>query len=105
MAPSYVIKSMAGFSRNGEKGFEGALTLLQMQTYVTVRGFTRKQSRSGEYYGWHIAVYSRTEHKFGRDFAEGAYRIGPAASKEKLVGQLMKINPGIRHNDAENFLR
>ena len=77
LIPSYLIKSMAGFSRNGEKGFEGALTLLQMQTYITVRSFTRKQSKTGEYYGWHIGMYSLTEQKFGYNFTNK--RVSPGS--------------------------
>ncbi len=103
--PSYLIKSMAGFSRNGEKGFEGALTLLQMQTYITVRKFTRKQSRTGEEYGWHISEYSQTEDKFGYEFTTKAYGLGAEGSKEKLIRQMIKINPDIEHPDAEMFLK
>jgi hypothetical protein len=104
LIPSYLIKSMAGFSRNGEKGFEGALTLLQMQTYLTVSGFTRKQGRTGEYYGWHIGVYSLTEHKFGYKFTRSAYRLGADGSRERLIRQMMKINPEVDCSGAENFL-
>ncbi len=103
--PSYIIKSMAGFSGQGEKGFEGALTLLQMQTYITVRTFTRKQNRAGEYYGWHISVYSRAEDKFGKNFAAKSYRLGAEASREKLVRQMMKVNPGVGYEDAAAFLK
>jgi hypothetical protein len=103
--PSYVIKKMAGFSKNGEKGFEGALTLLQMQTYITVSSFTRKQGKSGEYYGWHVAVYSLTEEKFGYDVVTGAYGLGAAGSKEKMIKQMIKINPGVTYSEAEKFLK
>jgi hypothetical protein len=102
---SYRIKSMAGFSKKGEKGFEGALTLLQMQTYVTIRCFTRKQSKTGEYYGWHIAVYSLSEDKFGYDLMTSAYPLGTEGAKEKLIKQLMTINPGVQYSDAEKFLK
>jgi hypothetical protein len=103
--PSYLIRSMAGFSGRGEKGFEGAITLLQMQTYLTTWGFTRKQSKSGEYYGWHIGVFSLTEEKFGRELVTGAYAMGPEGAREKLMRRMMKINPEIDHDAAENFLR
>jgi hypothetical protein len=105
LIPSYLIKSMAGFSKKGEKGFEGALTLLQMQTYITVRSFTRKQSKTGDYYGWHIGVYSLTERKFGYNHTTGAYRLGAGGSKERLIRQMMKINPGVEYSDAEKFIR
>lgn len=103
--PSYIIRARAGFSKDGEKGFEGALTLLQMQTYITVRSFTRKQGKTGDYYGWHVAVYSTSEDKFGYDCMTGAYGLGAAASKEKLVKHLMRINPGVDRVTAEAFLK
>jgi hypothetical protein len=102
---SHIIKSMAGFSRNGLAGFEGALTLLQMQTYITIRGFTRKQGKTGDPYGWPIAVFSTSEHKFGRRHTRSAYRLGTEASKERLMEQMMKLNRGIGRGEAERFLR
>jgi hypothetical protein len=102
---SYRIKSMAGFSKNGEKGFEGTLTLLQMQTYITVRCFTRKLSKRGEPYGWSIGVYSLSEDKFGYDHMRSAYRLGTEAAKEKLIKQMIKINPGIQYSAADKFLK
>jgi hypothetical protein len=102
---SYRIKSMAGFSRPGEKGFEGTLALLQMQTYITVRSFTRKLSKSGSYYGWHIGVYSLSEAKFGRDFTRSAYQLGTGVSKEKLIEQIMKVNSGVKYSTADMFLK
>ena len=105
LIPSYRIKAMAGFSKNGEKGFDGAITLLQMETYITVRCFTRKRGKTGEPYGWHVSVYSLSEDKFGYDHLTGAYGMGAEASKEKLIEQLMKINPGIHYSDAERFLK
>lgn len=103
--PSYSIKAIAGFSKNGERGFEGALTLLQMQTYLTVRSFTRKQSKTGEYYGWHVAVYSLTENKFGYDHITKAYGLGAAGSKEKLIKQLIYVNSDVTHSEADKFLK
>ncbi len=105
LIPSYSIKSLAGFSKDGEKGFEGALTLLQMQTYITVRSFTRKRGRSGEPYGWHVGVYSSSENKFGYDHMTGAYRIGAEGAREKLIRQMIKINPGVLNDEAEKFLK
>ncbi len=102
---SYRIKSMAGFSKNGEKGFESTLTLLQMQTYITLRCFTRKQSRAGGYYGWHIGVFSLSEDKFGYDYVRSAYRLGTEGAGEKLMERITKINPGIQRSAADKFLR
>lgn len=105
LIPSYQIKSMAEFSKNGAKGFEGALTLLQMQTYITVRHFIRKQSKKGDYYGWPIGVYSTSEDKFGYDHMTSAYPLGTEGAKEKLIKRMMKITPDVSRSDAEWFLK
>jgi hypothetical protein len=42
--PSNELKVAAGFGKGGEKGFEGTITLLQMQTYITVRGFHKRSN-------------------------------------------------------------
>jgi hypothetical protein len=101
---SFNIKSLAGFSKNGEKGFEGTLTRLQMQTYITVIGFTKRQSKKGQYYGWPVSVYSLSEKKFGYKHMTREYRRGTMAAREKLIGQVMKINPGIQYDVAMKFI-
>ena len=50
-----------------EKGFEGALTELQMKTFLIVSGFRQKQNRHGEPYGWHVAELMTPETKWGWD--------------------------------------
>ncbi|TAL35736.1 MAG: hypothetical protein EPN93_09785 [Spirochaetes bacterium] len=102
---SYRMKSMAGFSKNGRTGFEQTIALLQMQTYIIMRSFTRKLSKTGNPYGWHIAVFSLSEDKFGYKHMTSAYRLGAEGSKDKLVGQMLKVNRGIEPSEAERFLK
>lgn len=85
--PSYEIKRMAGFGKNGEKGFEGALARLQMQTYLTVRGFECKRNRAGGEYGWATGLYSTAEALFGGEHVRSEYSIKPEESKEKIMQQ------------------
>ena len=54
--PGYVVKAEAGFGKEGEKGFEGAVTLLQMQTYLLIRGFRRRTNQRGKPYGLPIII-------------------------------------------------
>lgn len=91
--PSYELKSLAGFSKNGEKGFDGVMTLLQMQTYITVRYFKRKHSRKEEEYGWPVAAYSLTEGLFGEDYVHSAYHMKAAAAKEEIIHHIFKRFP------------
>jgi len=61
------------------KGFESAVTSLQMGTYVTCAGFERRLNKRGEPYGWEIASYDISENIFG-DRCTSAYDIDPEDS-------------------------
>lgn len=76
---SYELKKASGVV----KGFEGALTNLQMKTYLTVCGFVRKQSKMGEEYGWPVALYTTPERLFGEDYVRSFY------GQEKHLKQAM----------------
>ena len=39
------LKQKAGFSKDGDKGFEGVITGLQMQTYLCVHDFRQRRNR------------------------------------------------------------
>ena len=42
------LKKKAGFGKGGEKGFDGVITALQMQTYLCVRDFRQRKNKKGE---------------------------------------------------------
>lgn len=73
----------------GDKGYEAALTRLQMMTYVTVAGFTRRRDRFGMPYGWGISMYQTSEARF-EGICAGAYHEEPEASREKILQTLEK---------------
>lgn len=87
------LKQKAGFGKQGEKGFEGAITALQMQTYLCVRDFRRRKNKRGEAYGWSIAVYSTPEHIWGREHVTGAYTESAAESAKRIGKQIMEVYP------------
>lgn len=89
--PSYEIKRRAGFDKGGEKGFEGALTLLQMQTYLTVRGFEQKRNKAGEPYGWSTGLYSTPESLFGNDLVRSEYDKDPKQSRDEIAEHCRKL--------------
>ena len=64
---SFEIKKKAGFGKGGEKNFEGMITELQMQTYLVMRDFRQKKNKTGQAYGWSVAIYSTPEHLWGYD--------------------------------------
>ncbi|MDL2225138.1 hypothetical protein LJC20_02890 [Eubacteriales bacterium OttesenSCG-928-M02] len=90
---SSTIKRMAGFYKGGEKGFETALTTLQMQTYVTVREFFYNTNKKGEPYGWGIGRYTTSESLFGADVVTSAYARTPAESYRRLFLHVQGLCP------------
>ncbi len=83
--PTHEIKALSGL----QKGFQSALTRLQMQTYLTISGFTRRRNRSSEEYGWPIAEFSPPERVFGDEIVRGAYRLSPRESLLRLEEKLL----------------
>ena len=43
------LKKQAGFGKDGEKGFDGAITNLMMQTYLCNCDFKKRVNKSGIY--------------------------------------------------------
>ena len=87
-----------------EKGFDGALTQLQMQTYLTILSFDYKTNKYGEVYGFGTGRYGLTEEKFGADFVAAAYEEPPEDSIAGLVCRLKEIAPQIDEETARKFL-
>ena len=46
------LKKQAGFGKDGEKGFDGAITNLMMQTYLCNCDFKKRVNKKGIEYGW-----------------------------------------------------
>lgn len=103
--PSYELKSLAGFGKFGEKGFEGTLTLLQMQTYIVVKGFQRRINKKNEEYGWSIAVLALSEKVFGEDLVRSAYHITPEEAKDKIISHLQSTYTEASYKEIERLIR
>jgi hypothetical protein len=82
--PSYEIKALSGI----QKGFQSAVARLQIQTYLTISGFTRRRNKRSEEYGWPIAELSPPELVFGEDIVRGAYGRSPEESLMRLEERL-----------------
>ena len=87
------LKQKAGFSKDGDKGFEGIITGLQMQTYLCVHDFRQRRNRKGVEYGWPIAVYCTPEHLWGYDFVTSAYKEEPIDSAKRIARHLRDVYP------------
>ncbi len=93
--PSYLskdLKSLVCFTPERKREFDGVMTRLQMQTYVTIADFEYARDRHGREYGWGIARYTTPEAFFG-DFAARAYKREPEESYALLESHLKKLLP------------
>ena len=98
------VKQKAGFCKDGEKGFEGTITDLQMQMYLCVRDFRQRKNKKGEEYGWAIAVYSTLEHVFGYEYVTSAYREDPVESGKRIVNRIMELYPSVPADKLSKLL-
>ena len=103
--PSYKLKALAGFCKEGEKGFEGVMASLQMQAYIAVRSFNRRLSKKNEEYGWSVASYSLSERLFGEEYVRSEYHLGAEAAKEKIILQILNKFPGAAYQDIAQCIR
>ena len=81
-----------------EKGFEGALTELQMKTFLIMSDFRQRLNRQGEAYGWHVAEMMTPETKWGYD-AVNSCSEKPEISWERIREQIRKHFPKATDQD------
>jgi len=89
----------------GKQGFEGALALLEMQTYLVISGFDRKKNRFQQPYGWSIAVMQTPEDAFGCETATGAYSEKPENSLSDIVKHLKMLLPNASEESILSIIR
>lgn len=95
-------KSAASSTENeGEKGFEGAITNLQMQTYLCIGDFRKRINKKGEAYGWPIAVYCKPEHLWSYEYVTSAYAEEPVQSGKRIAAHISERYP----NATEELIR
>lgn len=99
------LKSLAGFGKGGEKGFDGVMAQLEMQTYVTVRGFEQRKNKKGEPFGWHVGVYARAEELYGSEYISSGYRILPKDAKERIIRRVLMLSPMAGTDKIEKMIR
>ena len=98
------LKVLAGYGKGGEKGFDGRVTRLQMQSYLLISDFVYALDRCGREYGWGIACYATPEHRFGEDWLAEAYREDPARSKERVYAHLQGLFPEASEKQLRRLL-
>ena len=86
-------KVMAGVGKDGEKGFDGAVTTLMMQLYLCNSDFRKRKNKKGQEYGWNVAAYCAPEHLWGYDTVTASYKEDPKVSWERIVEHMHEIYP------------
>lgn len=98
------LKQKAGFGKGGEKGFEGVVTSLQMQTYLCVRDFKQRLNKKGAAYGWPIAIYCTPEHLFGKNIMSGAYSESAPESGTRIAEHMIDLFPDVSDKQLGQLL-
>jgi len=98
------LKQKAGYGKDGDKGFDGIITGLQMQMYLCCRDFRQRKNKKGEYYGWRVAIYSTPERIFGYDFVTSAYSETATESGKRIAKHIMEIYPIATANQIKKLL-
>lgn len=99
------LRRLAGFGKDGLKGFDTAITSLQMQTHVTVHSFEYAHDKYGRPYGWGVARYAVTEDVLGAEVTQGAYARLPEESKARMIQHLGLLCPDAFDDDLEKLIR
>ncbi len=93
------LKKQAGFGKNGEKNYPGVITGLQMQTYLVISDFKRRQNKRGEEYGMAVSVMLPPEKLWGYDRVTSAYSEEPSESWERLFSHVKEMYPKADEKD------
>ena len=87
------LKAMSGFGKDGEKGFDGAVTSLMMQMYLCNCDFRKRKNKKGEEYGWNVALYTTPEHIWGYETVTANYNEDPEKSWERILRYMNDVYP------------
>lgn len=98
------LKKKAGFGKGGEKNFPGILTGLQMQTYLVISDFRRRENKRGEEYGMAVSIPLPPEAIWGYEAVTAAYREEPEVSRERIVSHIRAMYPGAAEKDIERLV-
>lgn len=99
------LKVAAGFGKDGEKGFDGAITALMMQMYLCNCDFKKRRNKAGQEYGWNVAEYCTPEHLWGYDVVTSNYREDPGESWGRIVEHMHDIYPVATDKQIKKVLK
>lgn len=99
------LKETAGFGKNGEKGYDGAITNLMMQGYLCNSDFKKRVGKNGEEFGWDVAEYAAPESIFGYKYVTSCYKDDPKDSYERLMARIRMIYPNVSDKDIRKIIK
>ncbi len=97
------IKLLAGFDKDSQSRFEGALTTLQMGFFITVSGAVRKTTLLGQPYGWPGTQYQAVEAWAWPEALERAAAMQPQEAAQRIVERVRHIKPEVGEKMARKF--
>lgn len=101
---SKALKETLGYVRGGKKGFDAAITLLQMQTFVAIDDFVYQRDRFGRPYSWGVARYCTAEQRFSETLINAA-ACTPEESLERITDQLIGIVPAVSRKEMKVWIQ
>ena len=93
------LKKLAGFGKGGEKNYPGIITGLQMQTYLVIADFKRRQNKRGEEYGMAVSILLPPESIWGYDTVTAAYSEKPKESWSRIFEHTREMYPETKDAD------
>lgn len=87
------LKKQAGFGKGGEKNYQGIITQLQMETYLVISDFRRRENKRGEEYGMAVSILLPPESIWGYDTVTAAYSESPKTSWERQINRVKELYP------------
>ena len=92
------LKRYAGFGKDGEKNFPGTVTQLQMETYLVISAFRRRENRRGSAYGMPVSILLPPESIWGYDAVTSAYAEAPKTSWQRICDRVRELYPGAKES-------
>ncbi|MDO4459580.1 MAG: hypothetical protein Q4C42_05780 [Clostridia bacterium] len=99
------LKEAGNYKKDGNKGFDGIINRLQMQTYICIADFEMAKTKDGREYGWGIARYSTPEYLYGENIMSEAYKHEADESREIILSQLKTILPDVKEAKLRAIIR
>ena len=93
------LKKRAGFGKGGEKNYPGITTQLQMETYLVISDFKRRENKRGEEYGMAVSVMLPPEKIWGYEKVTDAYSEKPSCSWERIINRVKELYPAAEESE------